>query len=98
MSGGWKGSTRRARLPRNWDTLRATVLEEAQYQCEYVDHGVRCTNIATDCDHIINNDNHSRENLQALCPFHHGQKSSHEGNTARKKKYSKRTEPHPGYK
>jgi 5-methylcytosine-specific restriction protein A len=93
----WDGSTRRDRLPRNWNALRVKVLERAHYQCEYRDNGKRCINPATDCDHIIAGDNHSLDNLQALCPLHHGHKSSVEGNNARKKKYSRRIEPHPGY-
>jgi 5-methylcytosine-specific restriction protein A len=73
------------------------VLRDAGYQCEVVTNGIRCTNVARDVDHIIPGDDHSRANLRAICEDHHKPKSSREGNTARKAKYSKRIEPHPGY-
>jgi 5-methylcytosine-specific restriction protein A len=94
---GWENSTRKHRLPRNWHRLRAIVLRDANHQCEVVTNGIRCTNAATEVDHIIPGDDHSRENLRAICEEHHKPKSSREGNAARTKKYGKRVEDHPGY-
>jgi 5-methylcytosine-specific restriction protein A len=95
---GWESSNRKSRLPREWHRLRAIVLREANYQCEVITNGIRCTNRATEVDHIIAGDDHSRDNLRAICTDHHKHKSSAEGNAARKQKYSRRIEPHPGYK
>lgn len=94
---GWESSNRKSRLPREWHRLRAIVLRNAHNQCEVMDNGVRCTNRATEVDHIIPGDDHSLGNLRAICSDHHKPKSSAEGNAARKLKYSRRHEPHPGY-
>jgi len=94
---GWESSNRKARLPREWHRLRAIVLRNANHQCEVIENGKRCTNTATEVDHIIAGDDHTLGNLRAICTDHHKLKSSAEGNTARKQKYSHRVEPHPGY-
>jgi len=94
---GWESSNRKHRLPSNWWALRAQVLRRAHNQCEVINDGIRCTNIANEVDHIIPGDDHSLSNLRAICTDHHKVKSSQEGNAARKKKYSRRIEPHPGY-
>src|SRR5690606_39444957 len=69
----WSTSNRGERLPRNWRRIRAIVLERAGYRCEWIriDTGERCTEVATDVDHILAGDNHSLNNLQALCRYHH---------------------------
>lgn len=107
---GWHGSDRRSRLPPGWDKLRKRVLRDAGHRCQVLDtYGVRCTEPALDVDHIINDDNHSyfgpgdeRNNLRAICEWHHDKKSSAEGAAARwaairrsSKKFT-RTETHPG--
>jgi 5-methylcytosine-specific restriction enzyme A len=54
---------------------------------------------ANEVDHIMNNDNHSLENLQAICPEHHKTKTQQEAQKARFVKIPKRAragEPHPG--
>jgi len=88
----WAGSYRRARLPGNWDGIRAQVLMSADYSCEWVrtDTGLRCGRYANQCDHIIAGDDHSRENLQALCEWHHARKSATEGARATNSKRPKR--------
>jgi len=98
MPGKWRDSKRRSRLPVDWPIIRVKVLSRAGYRCEHMDDGIRCGRIATDVDHVIPGDNHSLSNLQALCPTHHGQKSSREGNQARRQKYRGREEDHPGYR
>lgn len=105
MSGGWTGSTRRARLPANWASLRKAVLERDGFQCtELLPSGVRCPAAASDVDHIAAmTDDHSMAALRSLCSGHHRTKSAGEGGRAsgaRAKaraaaKYRK-PEPHPG--
>lgn len=107
MSQAWEGSDRRARLPRNWATLRRSVMQRAGWQCEWMraDTGQRCPEVASDCDHVIPGDDHSPSNLQALCGYHHGVKSGRDGGLAaaasRKPggRYSRLRKPpeHPGY-
>jgi 5-methylcytosine-specific restriction protein A len=98
MSGQWAGSTRAARLPVNWDELRAARLDYDQHRCTWYDHGQRCTNEATEVDHRKPmTDDHRLEALRSLCTPHHSRKSSAEGNAARWKFTEKRPKPtHPG--
>jgi len=59
--------------------------------------GSRCTDKGTDVDHIKPGDDHSLDNLQLLCKWHHNKKSSREGNKARPRLSEKRPkEAHPG--
>lgn len=99
----WAGSDRRSRLPANWSVLRKRILRRDGYQCTHRDEdGVRCTEIATDVDHIRPGDDHSELNLRSLCGGHHRKKSSSEGAAAayaKRKKIAnsfKRYEGHPG--
>lgn len=79
----WQGSTRRARLPRNWRTLRARVLRRDGYICQArFSEGQLCGQPATDVDHIEPGDDHSMANLRALCAWCHARKSATEGGTA----------------
>lgn len=61
-----------------------------------------CLGKATDVDHIIAGDNHSLNNLQSLCGFHHAKKSGREGAAAMRAKRRRinqsfrQTETHPG--
>jgi hypothetical protein len=98
MSGQWQGSTRAARLPANWDDLRAARLDLDGHRCTWRDQGRRCTEQATEVDHRkAMTDDHRLEALRSLCAEHHGRKSSAEGNAARWKFTEKRPKPpHPG--
>ncbi len=98
VSESWAGSTRSKRLPPNWSQLREKVISRASHRCESnMKDGSRCTDKGTDVDHINPGDDHSLENLQLLCTWHHGKKSSREGNTARVRLSEKRPkESHPG--
>lgn len=96
----WEGSTRRERLPREWRRIRATVLDRAGYRCEWTrtDTDTRCIELASDVDHIVRGDDHSLENLQALCRYHHARKSSREGAqvaNARRPRVRREPERHP---
>jgi 5-methylcytosine-specific restriction protein A len=67
-----------------------------------MDSGLRCSEYATDVDHIRPGDDHSEANLRSLCEWHHQQKSSREGAAALAAKRRKieqrfrRNEAHPG--
>lgn len=77
---GWESSDRKSRLPRDWYHRRNKVLARDNYRCRArLQDGKRCPNEATDADHVRSGDNHSLSNLQALCGYHHGKKSSAEG-------------------
>lgn len=103
MSGGWRGSDRRQRLPDDWPKRRRRILKRDGYRCTHRDdYGDRCVEPATDVDHIRPGDNHADSNLASLCGYHHRKKSSGEGGAARAiarrvnaRKFS-RVEDHPG--
>lgn len=96
---GWRNSTRKNTLPPNWGALRQKILARDGHRCTWTIHGERCTERATDVDHIRPGNDHSPENLRALCRPHHRAKSSSEGGKARARKAIKRQrepEMHPG--
>ena len=103
MPTGWIGSTRRERLPPNWEReIRPRILARDGYQCQHVraDTGRKCLARARQVDHIVPGDDHSDSNLRALCDWHHQQKSSSEGgrasSAARKKRKAATPKRHPG--
>ncbi len=97
-SSKWAKSDRRSRLPSDWQQLRAKVISRAGGRCEAkMKNTTRCTDAGTDVDHITAGDDHSLTNLQLLCKWHHGKKSSYEGNQARPRYTERRPkEAHPG--
>jgi hypothetical protein len=98
MSGGWKGSDRRERLPANWAELVKTVKIRSGGRCEFrLRSGARCPRPGDGgVDHVQRGDDHRLENLRDSCQDHHGKKSSAEGNEAKKtRKVIKRPETHP---
>ena len=100
MSGGWVGSDRRARLPPDWPARRARVMARDGYHCTArLADDTRCTEPATDVDHINPGDQHDDTNLTALCGWHHARKSAAEGARAAHANRAPRQrppEPHPG--
>lgn len=88
---GWQGSNRRARLPADWPTRRARILDRDGHRCQ----SPGCDAPATDVDHIERGDDHNDRNLQALCHVHHASKSSAEGHAARPRA-RRESAPHPG--
>jgi 5-methylcytosine-specific restriction protein A len=96
----WEGSTRKARLPRNWQALRKQVMERDDYRCTAtLRDGSRCAEAGSEVDHIeAMADVHTLDALQLLCSWHHAKKSSREGNAARLRPPPLRrpSEAHPG--
>lgn len=97
MPGQWKGSTRRARLPRGWATVTVPrILARDRHVC-YL-----CGATGADTvDHVIPGDDHRDANLAAVHdanpPHCHRRKSSQEGNASRwKEKEQRPAEQHPG--
>lgn len=100
MSGQWRDSTRRARLPADWAARVAQVKSRDGYRCTHRDSGVRCPNPGTDVDHIRRGDDHSLGNLRLLCSPCHKEKTQKEAQFARKKAMARAKYPrerHPGY-
>lgn len=100
---GWSSSNRRQELPPDWDAIRRKRFRDDDYRCRWENvYGERCNGPAEECDHIVPGNDHSQDNLQSLCSFHHGQKSGAEGAAARSAIWRKnnqkfrRTEDHPG--
>ena len=84
MSSNFKGSKRLERLPSNWYALRNKVLKRDNYSCTFaVSSSLRCGLPANQVDHINRGDDHSLDNLQALCESHHRTKTAKEGVSAR---------------
>lgn len=80
---GWETSTRRARLPDDWSRRRAIVKRRANGRCEGLTfageprwHVEACDGRGTDCDHIIEGDDHSLANLQWLSGACHSHKTA----------------------
>lgn len=90
----WEGSTRKVRLPANWETeIRPAVLVRDGYRCQLRFADV-CVGGATDVDHKKRGDDHRMENLQSACGPCHRRKSSMEGAAARPR-LNRPPEPHP---
>lgn len=92
----WEGSNRRGRLPGNWNSLKAQAKRRANYRCQWVVDGIRCTNTTSlEVDHIVAGDNHALSNLQVLCTTHHTRKTQAELRAIRSKT-KRKPEAHPG--
>lgn len=93
----WANSDRRARLPRDWDRIRASILERDRWLCQL--HYEGCTRIAQEVDHIGADIDHQPHMLRAVCTHCHAIRSSRQGAEARAAIAAKRyrePEPHPG--
>lgn len=97
--GGWYGSDRRDRLPRDWASIRAMVRERAHNHCQARVHSALCDGIGDDCDHIMPGDDHSLANLQWLNHNCHKLKTSRESaerNARRARQRKHPVEKNPG--
>lgn len=72
----WAGSTRRSRLPPDWQRRVAYVLERDDHTC------YRCRRFANRVDHVVAGDDHSYSNLAAICLDCDKRKSGAEGGRA----------------
>lgn len=85
----WEGSTRKSRLPKDWQTRRLIVLKRDKATC-YICGGAGADTV----DHVIAGDDHSLTNLKAVHdkvePFCHRYKSSQEGNETQRLNKTKR--------
>jgi 5-methylcytosine-specific restriction protein A len=78
----WTNSTRRARLPSNWQALRSATARRAKGKCEGITlageprwHVASCDGTGTDCDHDVEGDDHSLSNLRWLSSPCHDHKT-----------------------
>ena len=96
----WATSDRKERLPPNWKSLRAAVMERCGGRCEVLKKdGSRCRDKAKDVDHVLPGDDHSLANLRGICEWHHRRKSALEGVDARRALNAilyRKPETHPG--
>ena len=76
----WAGSSRARRLPNDWATRRRITRHRAGDRCQALDHAPGCTGLGTECDHIVNNDDHALGNLQWLSAPCHRAKTQREAN------------------
>lgn len=93
----WSSSDRKYRLPEDWPYRRSFVLRRDGYRCQLGLAG--CLEAANEVDHIVRGDDHSAENLQAVCIICHAKKSSAEGNAMQQRLRAQRFRPsvrHPG--
>lgn len=74
---------RSAPLPKGWARIRARILKRDGHRCQWrLDTGGICGEPANEVDHKIGAargvDDHSPDNLQALCSWHHAKKTGRE--------------------
>ena len=91
----WAGSTRRARLPKDWPVRVAAVKARAHGRCEARVHVAECDGTGRECDHVIRGDDHSLNNLQWLSTPCHKAKTLWE-NQQRRDALKLPREAHPG--
>lgn len=93
----WSSSDRRSRLPPDWPRRRARILRRDGYRCQLRYDG--CRGIATEVDHIDQDDNHADDKLQAVCAPCHAVKTQREAADARaaiRDRGRRAPEAHPG--
>ena len=93
----WETQKRRNELPTNWSSLRLSVLRRDRRTCQARFDG--CVGTATEVDHIYRGNDHSEDNLRAICKPCHSFKSSIEGHEARARRRALKKRPperHPG--
>lgn len=101
---GWETSNRAEELPPGWRTIiRPRILARDGWQCVAIrgDTETRCVAEATDVDHIGDPMDHTDDNLQSLCDWHHKRKTNGADRRARdatswRQSARHPTEAHPG--
>lgn len=91
---GWKGSTRRARLPRDWPAIVAAVKARDHGMCRADHHAPGCDGEGTDVDHIVPNDDDRMSNLWLLSRPCHDAKTQADNAALRDRLNT--SEPPPG--
>lgn len=95
----WEGSNRREELPDDWEERVQAIRTRSGNRCEIVGIRGRCRRPMEDCDHKVPGNDHSLDNLQAICKPHHAFKTAQEANAAKRTKAALRYRPaerHPG--
>lgn len=92
----WANSDRKDRLPHDWARRVEAVKRRARGRCEASWHVPECDGRGRDCDHIIQGDDHSLDNLQWLSPPCHAAKTRIDNGYSRPIKAP--SEQHPGRK
>lgn len=94
---------RSAPLPKGWDRIRRRILKRDRHSCQRpLAIGGLCGEPANQVDHKVNAaqgvDDHSDENLWALCEWHHNQKTGREASAVAHAKppRARPQEEHPG--
>jgi 5-methylcytosine-specific restriction protein A len=90
-------SRRRSELPADWTIIRRDVLERDAHTCQL--RGERCTTTATECDHIGDRHDHSRNNLRAACHPCHAARTAAQGHQTMREQRAVAQHPrerHPG--
>ena len=94
----WAGSTRRARLPRDWAKRVAATRDRARGRCEGISlhgedrwHVAECDGVGAECDHDVRGDDHRLSNLRWLSSPCHTAKTKGE-----KPRRKRRERAHPG--
>jgi hypothetical protein len=78
------GEWRTVPRPVGWKQIRRRILERDGWQCTWTNHtGQRCTEAATEVDHLGDPDDHNLDNLATKCHSHHASKTGHQAAAAR---------------
>lgn len=84
-----------------WRKTRRFVLARDGHRCTWLEGGRRCTNPATEVDHIrewADGGIDDPSNLRSLCEPHHYRKTAQHANLTRWARRQRPEQPHPGVK
>jgi 5-methylcytosine-specific restriction protein A len=102
MPTGWKGSTRRQTLGKEYWRNREIVMRRDGRRCQ-IRNPDTCIGEATECDHVGDRLDHRPENMRAACRPCHSRRSSEQGGAAyaaraqaRVRSRKRPPESHPG--
>lgn len=87
-------SRNRPPLPTDWDARRRLVFARDGFVCQLSYEGV-CAGQATEVDHVDRNDDHSLNNLRAVCHPCHRQRTQAQATEATRKLWAQTRVPRP---